>query len=146
MFSKAFWKATAQRVVRSFAASLGALLTADGTGILDASWSEQLSAAGMAAVITLLLCLAGEQLTDGAGPAFGTTEITSPPAPPLGDEPVAPAHRDETGVVNWLAVIAVAVLFIAAVVLFSLIDVNKDKDNDGRHGLDWERSPIGVRA
>ena len=78
MFTRRFWAATLQRVVRSFAASLSALLVADGTGILNSHWGPQLSSAGMAALVTLLLCLAGEAATDGAGPAFGTVETTSP--------------------------------------------------------------------
>lgn len=76
MFDKEFWKATFQRMVRSFAASLGALLTAAGTGIIDAGWQDALSTAGMAAVLTFLLCLAGGA-TSGDGPAFGGTEQTT---------------------------------------------------------------------
>lgn len=87
MFTAAFWKATIQRVIRSFAASLVALLTAGGTGLLNTDWDNSLSTAGMAAVVTLLLCVAGETFTNGAGPAFGTVEITSPPAPPIKENP-----------------------------------------------------------
>lgn len=50
------------------------------------------------------------------------------------------ARRNHHGAVNWIMVIAICVLFIAAVVLFSLIDVDRDKD--GKRGLDWERAPI----
>lgn len=84
--TKAFCLATAQRVARSFAASLVALLVADHTGILSAAWTRDLSTAGMAAVVTLLLCVAGGA-TNGAGPSFGTTEVTSPPAPPVDGTP-----------------------------------------------------------
>lgn len=87
MFTRAFWTATIQRAARSFAASLVALLTAGGTGILATDWVNSLSTAGMAAVVTLLLCVTGETFTNGAGPAFGTVEITSPPAPPIKENP-----------------------------------------------------------
>jgi hypothetical protein len=63
--------------------SLASLLVADGTGILDTAWADRLSVAGMAGVVTLLLCVAGGTITSGAGPAWGTAEVTSPPAPPV---------------------------------------------------------------
>lgn len=85
MFTADFWRATAQRVIRSFAAALSALLVADGTGIIDTAWGDRFSTAGMASVVTLLLCVAGDALTDGAGPAFGTVEQVSPPAPVVQD-------------------------------------------------------------
>lgn len=75
MFTKAFWNATFQRVIRSFAASLSALLVASGTGILDTDWTARFSTAGMAAVATLLLCIAGTAQS-GSGPSFGSTETT----------------------------------------------------------------------
>lgn len=89
MFTKPWWAATIQRVVRSFAASLFGILTANGTGILDTDWIGALSVAGMAAVVTFLLCIIGSQV-GGAGPAFGHVEITSPPAPPIDNEDVKP--------------------------------------------------------
>jgi hypothetical protein len=95
LFTAAFWRATIQRVLRSFAASLGGLLTADGTGILNARWTDQLSAAGMAALITLLLCVAGGTVTKGAGPAWGAAEVTSPPAPPVDNPPPGRHERAE---------------------------------------------------
>lgn len=76
MFSGEFWAATIQRVIRSFAASLLALLTADGTGILDTDWGSRLSTAGMAAITTLLFCVAGG-FGPGNGPAFGGVEETT---------------------------------------------------------------------
>jgi len=108
MFTLAFWKATAQRVVRSFAASMSSLLVADGTGILDTDWANQFSVAGMAAVVTLFLCLAAETFTDGAGPAFGSIEVTSPPAAPVDG-------GNQRGQITPL--VAVLLLAVVAVVL-----------------------------
>lgn len=39
---------------RTFAQSLAALLTADGTGLLDTDWKAKLSVAGMAALLGFL--------------------------------------------------------------------------------------------
>jgi hypothetical protein len=87
---RAFALATAQRVVRTFAQTLLALLVADQTDIISTPWTHDLAIAAMAAVLALLTCLAGGA-TSGAGPAFGKTEITSPPASP---HPAMNAHHD----------------------------------------------------
>ena len=70
LFSKAFLLATLERAIRSFAASLASLLTAAGTGLLDTSWFEKLSVAGMAALVTILFAVAGGTLGKGDGPSF----------------------------------------------------------------------------
>lgn len=86
LMSGPFWSATLQRMVRSAAAAiLGSYLVAD--GVFDVANVDSLAKAasigGGAAVFTLLFCIAGDAFTGGAGPAFGTVEITSPPAPPI---------------------------------------------------------------
>jgi hypothetical protein len=78
LFSRAFLIATAERAVRSFAASLASLLTASGAGILDASWSENLSVAAMAALVTVLFAIGGGTLGKGDGPSFVGTEQLAP--------------------------------------------------------------------
>jgi hypothetical protein len=54
MFSLYFWKATAERAVKSFAQSLVALLGAGQVGLLDVNWASALSIAGMALVLSVL--------------------------------------------------------------------------------------------
>ena len=93
LFSKAFLLATLERAIRSFAASLASLLTAAGTGLLDTSWFEKLSVAGMAALVTILFAVAGGTLGKGDGPSFIGEERLKGEAPPA---PAIPAQRTTT--------------------------------------------------
>src|SRR4051794_1754140 len=74
LFSRAFLIATLERAIRSFAASLAALLTASGAGILETDWGEKFSVAGMAAVVTVLLAISGGTFGKGDGPSFNGQE------------------------------------------------------------------------
>src|SRR5436305_7297408 len=74
LFSRAFLFATLERAIRSFAASLAALLTASGAGILETDWGEKFSVAGMAAVVTVLLAISGGTFGKGDGPSFNGQE------------------------------------------------------------------------
>jgi hypothetical protein len=92
LLSRKFWIATLERAVRSFAASLASLLTASGTGLLDTSWVEKFSVAGMASLVTVLLAIGGGSFGKGDGPSFFgeeklTTEKKTPP-------PAIPTPRD----------------------------------------------------
>jgi len=71
-----FWGATGERAIRSFAASLASILTADGTGILDTDWGQKFSIAAMAAVVSVLLAVAGGAAGKGSGPSFTGVENT----------------------------------------------------------------------
>lgn len=84
LFSRAFLIATAERAVRSFAASLASLLTASGAGIVDVDWGEKLSVAAMAALVTVLFAVGGGTFGKGEGPSFvGEEELAEhPPAAP----------------------------------------------------------------
>jgi hypothetical protein len=94
LFSRAFLVATSERAIRSFAASLASLLTAAGTGVLDTNWSEKLSVSGMAALVTVLLAIAGGTFGKGDGPSFigGERLATERPAPAI-REPAIPEPR-----------------------------------------------------
>jgi hypothetical protein len=70
LFSRAFLLATAERAIRSFAASLASLLTASGAGMLDTDWGEKFSVAGMATLVTVLLAISGGAFGKGDGPSF----------------------------------------------------------------------------
>ena len=90
LFSRVFLLATLERAIRSFAASLASLLTASGTGLLDTTWAEKFSVAGMAALVTILFAIAGGTLGKGDGPSFTGEEKLAGPAAPA---PVIPAPR-----------------------------------------------------
>jgi len=90
LFSRKFWIATAERAVRSFAASLASLLTASGTGILDTSWGEKFSVAGMASLVTILLAIGGGTFGKGDGPSFIGEEKLATEAPAPAPAPAKP--------------------------------------------------------
>lgn len=70
MHTIAFWKATVERVIRTFAQSLAAVLTAGATDLLSVPWAAALGTAGLAAVLALLTAVA----TSGSGGGLGHTE------------------------------------------------------------------------
>jgi hypothetical protein len=76
MLTLAFWRAALERAVKTFSQALIAVMTADGLGLLDADWPARLSAAGMAAVLSLLASIASSGI-GGTGPSLGA-ETTEP--------------------------------------------------------------------
>ncbi|WP_198539268.1 holin [Streptomyces graminilatus] len=79
MLTRAFWKATAERMVRTFAQAEVALLSGEGLGLLDVDWPATLSISGMAAVLALLTAVA----TSGGTQGPGITETVAPSRPRL---------------------------------------------------------------
>ncbi|WP_367134404.1 MULTISPECIES: holin [Streptomyces] len=73
MNTPAFWIATFERVIRTFAQALLGVLGANATGVLDADWAGALSTAGLAAVLALLTAVA----TSGGTPGPGITETVA---------------------------------------------------------------------
>lgn len=73
MFTADFWKATAERAVRTFAQSLVAVLTAGATNLFDVDWQAALATAGLAAVLAVLTAI-GTATAGRPGP--GLTETT----------------------------------------------------------------------
>ncbi|MFG3090695.1 holin [Streptomyces antibioticus] len=70
MFTKAFWKATGERSVRTFAQVLVGSLGLDTLGIINANWGEGLALGAGASVLTVLTAIA----TSGGGEGPGITE------------------------------------------------------------------------
>lgn len=73
----AFWQAAGERSAKTFAQTLAALLIADGTGLLDSAWLPRLSAAGMAALISVLTSIGSDAAT-GDGPSLTGVETIRP--------------------------------------------------------------------
>jgi hypothetical protein len=72
--TKAFLNATLERAIKTFAQSLVALLGVNATGVLDVDWKGGLSAAALAAVISLLTSLGSDWAT-GNGPSLTNAEV-----------------------------------------------------------------------
>lgn len=72
MSARVFWKDTLERALRTAAQAELALLVADGTGLLDTDWWAGLSAAGMAALLSLLTSLGS-----GVSNPDGTASLVS---------------------------------------------------------------------
>lgn len=77
MFTAKFWRATAERAVRTAAQTAVATLGADGLGIVDVDWGATASVTGMAALLAVLTAVAtAGGKTDGPG----LTETVKPGA------------------------------------------------------------------
>lgn len=75
MTTSAFWKATLERMIRTFAQAVLGAVSADQLGILDVDWGQAAGIGGLAAVLSLLTSVA----TAGVGPAGpGLTETATP--------------------------------------------------------------------
>jgi len=99
MFTLAFWKAAAERAVKTFAQSLIAVGLTSATGILDVDWLGALSAAALAALLSLLSSVAsanfgeagpsvvGETLTENVAAEASKASPTGAVAGPAADAP-----------------------------------------------------------
>ena len=76
----AFWKATGERAVRTFAQGTLGVASADGLGLLDVDWGDAFSVGGLAAALAVLTAIATSGGTDGPGI---TETVTHPSAPAL---------------------------------------------------------------
>jgi hypothetical protein len=79
MFTLAFWKATAERAVKTFAQSLAAVL-AGVYGFSDVNWGNTLQAVGIATLLSVVTSVASSQI-GGPGPSVTDAEKLSPPPP-----------------------------------------------------------------
>ncbi|MGW2561520.1 holin [Streptomyces sp. NPDC001514] len=74
LLSAAFWTATAERAIRTFAQSLAAVLVAGATSLFDVDWPAALATAGLATLLAVLTAI-GASRVGGRGP--GITETTT---------------------------------------------------------------------
>lgn len=70
MWSKTFIKQCAERMLKTFAQVLAAMLGADGLGVLNANWGDALSVAAMAAVLSVLTSVASAPLSPQGSPSL----------------------------------------------------------------------------
>jgi hypothetical protein len=83
MWSVAFWKATAERAIKTFAQTLAVLLVVDPlAGFLDIDWWQSTQVAGLATAVSVLTSVASSALTSTPGPSLTSAEVLSPPARP----------------------------------------------------------------
>ena len=75
MFSKSFWRATAERTISTAAQAALAMLGADGLGVIDVDWGQVGSVSGLAAVLAVLKALAASQTGSSDSPSLGGGEV-----------------------------------------------------------------------
>ncbi len=93
-----FWKATAERAIKTTAQVLLGLLTADHiVGVLDVEWTQIGSVAALAALLSVLTSIASAQVGKG-GPSLGGEIVESNVVERLdGTEVVAGPANDMVG-------------------------------------------------
>lgn len=79
-WSMDFWKATAERVIRTIAGALIALVTVAGFSPKTADWGDIFITAGLAAFVSLLFAIASNGVSK-SGPALTDAEQVVPPLP-----------------------------------------------------------------
>ncbi|WP_306338097.1 holin [Streptomyces sp. KL118A] len=80
MWTAAFWKATTERAIRTFAQALAAVLVAGATSLLDVEWGAAFATAGLAAVLAVLTAI-GTSEVGAAGPGITEQPTTKPKKP-----------------------------------------------------------------
>ncbi|MFJ9041712.1 holin [Streptomyces sp. NPDC102406] len=86
MWDRSFWKATAERAVRTFAQALAAVLVAGATNLFDVDWAGALGTAALATVLAVLTAVGAAGVgARGPGvletPTEGGTHSHGGPAP-----------------------------------------------------------------
>ncbi|MFG2650458.1 holin [Streptomyces sp. NPDC048436] len=82
MWTAGFWKATAERALRTFAQALAAVLVAGATTLLDVDWKAALATAGMATLLAVLTAVGASRAgTHGPGITETPTVRQRRPAP-----------------------------------------------------------------
>jgi hypothetical protein len=80
IWTRGFWKATSERVIRTVAGALIALVTVAGFSPRTADWLDIAATVGLAALVSLLFAI----LSNGvgkSGPALTESEQVIPPLP-----------------------------------------------------------------
>ena len=70
-----FWKATAERAIKTVAQSAVALITAQATGLLDVEWLALASISGLAGLVSVLTSIASSGVGND-GPSLVGEELS----------------------------------------------------------------------
>lgn len=70
MWTKLFWKATAERAIKTFAQAAVAFLASDIAGILEIDWEKAASVSGLAALLSVLTSIASVPAGDNNSPSL----------------------------------------------------------------------------
>ncbi|MGH3938301.1 MAG: holin [Pseudonocardiaceae bacterium] len=95
MFTSLFWRLALERAFKTFAQTLVALLSAGGIGLLNAPWTTALSAAGMAALLSLLTSVASEPWGARGTPSLLQSTSASAQSEPAAAQPEPAAAQLE---------------------------------------------------
>lgn len=76
MWTATFWKAVAERAIKTFAQALAAILGANAIGILDADWGQAASVALMGTILSVLTSVATAGVTDGSPSMTNAEKLT----------------------------------------------------------------------
>ena len=68
LWTKAFWKGTGERAIKTFCQSLVAIIGVGAIGILDVDWAGALSVAALATVVSVLTSIGNADFTAGTTP------------------------------------------------------------------------------
>lgn len=84
MFTIVFWKAAAERALKTFAQALIAVLAVGQTTVLSVDWQQALAVSGTAALLSVLSSIASGGLGN-PGPSLASEELVSAPSFNEGD-------------------------------------------------------------
>jgi len=73
IFTPAFWRDAAERAISTAAQTAVALLSVDGLGLLDVDWTATASAAGLAALVSVLKSIVASRSGDGSASLVSTS-------------------------------------------------------------------------
>ena len=69
IWSAAFWRGAGERMIKTAAQALLAVIGVGAVGIMDVDWGGALSAAALAAVLSLITSIGNADFTAGTDPA-----------------------------------------------------------------------------
>lgn len=75
MWTKQFWRATAERGIRTAAQTFAATIIVGATGVLDADWQTAGSVTALTTLLSILTSVAAGAAGGTTGPSLGTEEL-----------------------------------------------------------------------